>query len=545
MAAVINPELGRRINYAGNIGTIKYTGPVDGTKGLWFGVEWDDPSRGKHSGMKDGKQYFPCIVPNSGSFIRATANISYGVSFLAALSEKYNEIPRNSAGREIVTLGSSNGAIEVEAVGLDKIRAKLSRLDTLREVSLDNKDVASADNPGSIGKTCPGVRGLDLTKNLLPSWEVVAMIATELDQLERLALNQNRLIAAMNTAVMSNAFRKLREVQLNDTLISWYEFRTVAAFMPMLGYVEIGYNRLKTLEIPHTPSADLPQHPSIHTINFDSNELFSWTEICDSLRPLPALERLLLSSNKIERIEPISNSDTSSLRNLKHLALSCNALANWADLDGLVHWCPNLESLKLTGNPVVEDTQPGKNTRQLTIARIPSIRTLDAAAISSRERTDSELYYLSYITKHGPLDESARCIEHPRWKELCQKYGRPDEQATSSQKKRDTLGNRLLDIKIFRSVRSSSSAIHSSTNHSELPLTEPMTLRVLPTMTMRPFRLKVTKSYKLPRSAQNSFKLWLKMPHGALAELPADDDSHDLAWWGIESDSELILEEGE
>lgn len=71
-----------------------------------------------------------------------------------------------------------------------------------------------------------------------------------------------------------------------------------------------------------------------------------------------------------------------------------------------------------------------------------------------------------------------------------------------------------------------------------------MTLRVLPSMTMRPFRLKVTKSCKLPKSAQSTFKLWLKMPDGALVELPSQDDSHDLSWWGIESDSELILEVG-
>ena len=106
--------------------------------------------------------YFPFVylcprVPNAGSFIRPTANnISYGVSFLAALTEKYIEIPRSSSGKETVTLGSSNGTIEVEAVGLDKIRAKLSRLDSLREVSLDNREVASADQPGSIGNTCPG-----------------------------------------------------------------------------------------------------------------------------------------------------------------------------------------------------------------------------------------------------------------------------------------------------------------------------------------------------------------------------------------------------
>ncbi len=96
-------------------------------------------------------------VPNSGSFIRPTAaGVSYGVSFLRALTAKYIEIPHGSASLEKVILGSSGGAIEVEAVGLDKIRNKLARLERLREVSLDNESVSSADPPGEISRTCPG-----------------------------------------------------------------------------------------------------------------------------------------------------------------------------------------------------------------------------------------------------------------------------------------------------------------------------------------------------------------------------------------------------
>lgn len=54
------PKIGTRISLAGSLGTIKFAGYVDNTNGLWLGVEWDDPQRGKHSGMKDGKQYFHC-----------------------------------------------------------------------------------------------------------------------------------------------------------------------------------------------------------------------------------------------------------------------------------------------------------------------------------------------------------------------------------------------------------------------------------------------------------------------------------------------------
>ncbi|KAG5735258.1 Tubulin-specific chaperone E, partial [Termitomyces sp. T112] len=125
-----------RINLAGYLGTVRYTGPVEGTSGTWLGIEWDDHTRGKHDGVNDGKRYFTCRVPNSGSFIRPSPNVSYGRSFLEALTSKYIETPRGSASQEKVILGSSQGSILVEAVNLDKIRGKLADLGRLREVSL-------------------------------------------------------------------------------------------------------------------------------------------------------------------------------------------------------------------------------------------------------------------------------------------------------------------------------------------------------------------------------------------------------------------------
>ena len=96
-----------------------------------------------------------CIsVANSGSFIRPTApGISYGQSFLTALSAKYVE--ENHGPNETVVLGSSNGAIEVKVANLDMIRGNLARLETLREVSVE--DVSSVDPPGDISKKTPSM----------------------------------------------------------------------------------------------------------------------------------------------------------------------------------------------------------------------------------------------------------------------------------------------------------------------------------------------------------------------------------------------------
>lgn len=54
---------GQRLSYSGALCTVRYNGEVQGTKGQWIGVEWDDPARGKHDGSHEGVKYFDCTQP--------------------------------------------------------------------------------------------------------------------------------------------------------------------------------------------------------------------------------------------------------------------------------------------------------------------------------------------------------------------------------------------------------------------------------------------------------------------------------------------------
>lgn len=44
--------------------TVRYVGKIEGTDESkeWLGIEWDDPSRGKHDGEREGKRYFKCKI---------------------------------------------------------------------------------------------------------------------------------------------------------------------------------------------------------------------------------------------------------------------------------------------------------------------------------------------------------------------------------------------------------------------------------------------------------------------------------------------------
>lgn len=59
---------GRRLSFDGVLCTALYVGPVNGTKGDWLGVEWDDPNRGKHDGSHDGVRYFECRCGTEESY---------------------------------------------------------------------------------------------------------------------------------------------------------------------------------------------------------------------------------------------------------------------------------------------------------------------------------------------------------------------------------------------------------------------------------------------------------------------------------------------
>ena len=242
---------------------------------------------------------------------------------MEALTTRYVEDLHGSQSLEKVLLGSSAGAIQVEAVALDKIRQKFARLDHLRDASLENANVGHAGPPGHILHTCPSehifdpaslliqtrisnvcsdIRRLDLSKNLFQTWLAISDIAKELPFLRSLSIkyviffiyyrftivaigntySRNRLPAPSSADLnLAGSFEKLEELHLNDTLLSWHDMQVLTMSMPSLISVELGYNQLLRLSTEDTPA--IPPHPTLQSLNLDSNFLSDWTHICASL----------------------------------------------------------------------------------------------------------------------------------------------------------------------------------------------------------------------------------------------------------------------
>lgn len=175
--------VGSRIVCNGEYGTVLYVGKVDSTQGIWLGVEWDNPERGKHDGSYNGVNYFKTNNPNSGSFIRpAKANL--GRPCPDAILERYCNKNESILDEKNMSLPQKYGKKRiVEFVGLDKITTKQSQLNQIETVDLSSMFINGPGTPGMLFQLIPNVTTIILSQNLFTSWNDIADITRQLPHL--------------------------------------------------------------------------------------------------------------------------------------------------------------------------------------------------------------------------------------------------------------------------------------------------------------------------------------------------------------------------
>ncbi|KAK3092781.1 hypothetical protein FSP39_007152 [Pinctada imbricata] len=180
-----------RVSCDGYIGTVKFIGNLnqEKTKGIWLGVDWDNEERGKHDGSLNGVQYFTTSTPKSGSFVRPK-KVNGGVSCYMAIKDRYGKQEEENAGviaDELYVVDSKKKKTIVEMVGAEFINLKQSNLNYLQEVVLKEMLVYGVGIHGNdLMNHTRNIQELDISKNLLSSWENVANIAKCLPNLENL-----------------------------------------------------------------------------------------------------------------------------------------------------------------------------------------------------------------------------------------------------------------------------------------------------------------------------------------------------------------------
>ncbi|KAJ5138607.1 Leucine-rich repeat typical subtype [Penicillium bovifimosum] len=447
------PAVGQRRSFDGHLCTIRYVGPVEGTSGDWLGVEWDEATRGKHSGEHRSVRYFSCKSkhPTAGSFVRPSRPSDPPRSFLEALREKYaSESEQDFADAALLGAAAARAkAIEisgkvVEEVGFEKIRKQLAELQDLRIVLLDGLLIVGVlasydqareehgEEARKIGETCPKITELDLGRSLLSRWRDVWDICDQLKHLRRLKLNGNRFLPLEDDLT----FNGITELHLDDTLLTWDEITAIASRFPDLTSLTASANQLTDLTSP------LPS--TITTLTLEHNEITSLSAL-RHIAALPNLQHLSIRGNNLSTVnkDPTDNTiDFQFPPTLRSLDISRNKITSWAILNKLPTVFPALTTLRITGNPlfdlpplpptITEASKPMTvdEAFMLTLSRFPpSLTILNYSTISPQDRSNAEMYYLSLIGKElsatSEAEEPAILDTHPRYRELCELYAEP------------------------------------------------------------------------------------------------------------------------
>jgi len=434
--------VGKRISYDGYLGKVLYEGPVTNSKVIWLGVQWDNPSRGKHSGEYKGVKYFTTTVENSASFIKKDSPLlGIGQSFLDALIKKYIIKEDKDKNAEPIVWGKV-----VETVGFDKIDKKQSHLNELIEVGLDFQNIEKAfsdnESKGKIKEICPSIEELNLSENLFIHWDDIFDIINELQHLNVLFLNKNKIDPTSLDNITRNSnekFENVKTLSLNKSIDEWETVSKLEPYFPNLENISLGFNSLNNL-LPHLNTS---QFSALKSINLEYNEFDSWETIENTLGKLPSLESLKIDYNKIKSIKYTSG----TFEKLDTLNLNNNAIDNWETIVELDKF-PSLQKLRLSRNPLNDSVEPATNFRIFVIGQISKLVQFNGSSISKNDRYDCERYYINHAyqekQKMNWTDEEF-ALKHPKFQELQNYHGII---LTKKEDKAQTLETSLITVQI-------------------------------------------------------------------------------------------------
>lgn len=124
--------------------------PLTSRTNIIYGIEYDDPTRGKHEGIYEGKQVFTPRQKGvgAGAILLSSKDLRRGHTFAEALSDRYDvDIPGCSRvrprhdgdeGEKGLVLGSSGGSIKVEAPGLELVQKRIGQLRRYTSIGLED-----------------------------------------------------------------------------------------------------------------------------------------------------------------------------------------------------------------------------------------------------------------------------------------------------------------------------------------------------------------------------------------------------------------------
>ncbi|KAF6274814.1 tubulin folding cofactor E [Rhinolophus ferrumequinum] len=273
--------IGRRVDVNGEHATIRFYGIVPPVAGLWLGVEWDNPERGKHDGSHEGTVYFKCRHPTGGSFVRPN-KVNFGVDFLTAIKKRYvlEDGPEEDGKEQIVTIGNK----PVETIGFDSIIKQQS----------ENKLRFPSDSLSSTGRFTT-LKVLVLSRTGI-TWAEVLQCAAGWPVLEELYLESNSISISERPI---DILQTLKLLDLSSNRLIDENQLFLIAYLPRLEQLILSDIGISSLHFPDSGiGCKSSMFPSLQYLVLNDNRISQWSFI-NELDKLPSLQALSCLRNPL------------------------------------------------------------------------------------------------------------------------------------------------------------------------------------------------------------------------------------------------------
>lgn len=423
--------LGKRVELNEKTATIRYVGPLKHKKDakeneIWFGLEWDDKTRGKHNGTVEGYEYFKTINnENSGSLIKKT-KVNIGQTFKGALGYKYNfyEEEGNDYHKTVdKALEKDNfiitdkKIINIEFVGKEKAAKKFSEFAYMPCIDLSFSYINKLGN--DLSNILPRLKELALTRTLLTKWSDLLSILIQFKNLNLLNFSENILIfddlfeEEIKKFISGEYKQHLNTLVLNKCKLDIYHLVKLSPLFTELDYLYLKDNKInpETYEKSENKKyidenlSDIEKNTKkLKYLSLEQNQInnfFFGYKIFKS----PQLKYINMNQNLISEIISKDNIEEEKKlldlfkKSMAHISLDYNMFKKEDYLQIMV----DLESLELKDIDILNngfvDKIGTEKVKIEMIGRNPQLTILNNTTITKIMRRDAEKQYLIDLVK--------------------------------------------------------------------------------------------------------------------------------------------------
>ncbi|SCU89052.1 LADA_0E13432g1_1 [Lachancea dasiensis] len=404
------PSVGDRLCVEGQFCTIRFVGEIPQWKSeKAYGLEWDNITRGKHSGVVGGVRYFETKFRTSGSIVKESKVIEAihrRCTFIDSLSNVY--LSKAGKHRDVYF-----GSKRVEMTGLDVLDLRNGDVSSLKCINLSYRNIAAMGDLSKLRLLAPTLKSLkqlNLSHNLLTDISQVISLIGGIKSLRSLDISGNKFTEFKIGE--GDRVWSVTELSANCCELSAENIEKLCYVFPALQTLQLDGNG-------RSASIVLSQNllPDLSELSLANNYLEEFPQHCEK----SAVTSLNLSYNPISRIS------LKRATKIRTLAMSNCELNTWSSIDAICITFPELTNLKINDNPI--NTKGSSDDAYLqTIGRIRKLLYLDGTFIAEKEKQDAEIYLMTLVSKsQAPINELGE-----QWRYLTNKHGKISRKPSSN-----------------------------------------------------------------------------------------------------------------